>query len=390
MNNHHIKIGKIFLENNLELTTENLVKNHTELIDNFSKLGILAMIGGYLKEDKIQIADSFRSEISLLKLSRFISYVVNHPTSPKVFDFKISTSNYGSSKKQKLDSKFNYDVILCFSGGIDSTAGLLYCLDNNIKVLPLWVDFGQRNNKAEGQTIKKILNQLNLPYIKIKINIDDYVERGWEEWKHIVPARNFLFVALANSIIRLSNKKEAKIFVCSNNEEMKKWKHKDKCAYFFRECSKFFSLDSGKKIVVTTPFADFSKSEVISWWKKKWQRKFNISPLDTTTCYQNRACGRCRACFQRTFCLISAGYSEDPDLIVHPFTDPEKFILDEWLPNIKRGKVARTRVLDFYIGLEKRWEILPDYLKNHYKSIPYQTKRAIERRKNNIKNFKMQ
>ena len=133
---HHneIKIGKIgqkigrrinYQEINSNLI--NLINN--DLLDAFTKVAILTVLAGYKQCDYIFVDDKFNEKIDLKKLSRFLSYVLNHKElAPRKFNLKI-TDKGNFITKISIPKKNNYDGILSFSGGIDSTAGLLNSLD---------------------------------------------------------------------------------------------------------------------------------------------------------------------------------------------------------------------------------------------------------------------
>jgi len=378
-------IGSVYKNKKwLEIPSKIFKKNNHIILDSFSKLAILGIISGYLKSDIIKVSDLFSRDIDLKKLGKFLSYIVNHPNyAPITFNYKIIINQNFKQKTFKKEKR-NFDTILCFSGGIDSTAGLLYCLDNNIKVLPIWINFGQKNLEYERKSVKKILKKLEIQGLELEVNLHDYVEKGWSDWGYIVPGRNFLFVCLANALFRLSTLKKATIYICPNSDEMSKWKCRDKSTYFLDNCSSIFSKDTNKNITVTTPFANLSKAEILVMWKKKWEKKFGISPLDTSTCYYEKKCGRCRACLQRTYLLAITGYEVDKDLAVHPFTDPDKYIKNKFIPDINVGALSKNKTIDFHIGLEKFYEISPNYLKKYFDTLSETQKKDMDNRKRKL------
>lgn len=385
-----MNIGKILTKNSRIITTEDFSIKPMGIVDNYTKLSVLVALAAYKKTNYIFLDDKF-NKIKLQFLSNFMSYVVNHPNSPKKFQFKIE-QNIKTELNNDKKNDIPYDVILSFSGGIDSTAGLLYCLDNKLKVLPLWVNFGQKNKEAEKKSINYILGKLNIKnLLKSEINIEKQILKGWKDWDFIVPARNFIFASIANSIFKSSNNSKGMIFICAVKEEMRKWKHRDKSKYFFKTSSSLFSKDSRKNICLCSPFEKYSKTEVLYWWKNNWEKKYGISPHDTSTCYYNlkNPCGKCRACFRRTVSLLAAGYEIDNNLQVNPLTDPDNFIKNTWIPEINADKISRTGRLDFYIAMEKSKHILPSYLLEYYNNLPWQTIKAISKRKKEILSVKL-
>lgn len=377
------KIGTILGEEPIELDTDNVRVSHEHLLDNFTKLSILAIVAAYRQMTRVVVNDKFSGRVDLDELSRFVSYVVNHVGAPMVYDMKVSQDGAGESSLSPSED-FPYDVLLNFSGGIDSTAGLLHGLDHGKKVLPLWIDFGQPNKREEAVSIATVLQKLGLPLYKIDVDLGEQVKAGYAAWKHIVPGRNLLFVSLANALFRCSDRSAGSIYLCANKEETTKWKHRDKSLYYFRRCTSLFSRDTGKNIHVGTPFANHTKSEMLYWWKNHWEGKYGISPYETSTCYYDNKCGKCRACFRRTLALICGGYDVDPDIQVHPLTDPAGFIEDTWIPEINNGKRPRTAKLDFFISLERSKEVLSRKLLDYFERLPWQTRMAMTNRKREI------
>lgn len=385
-----MNIGKISNKNSHLITTNDVDIKPSTLLDNYTKLSILTALAAYKKTDYIYVDDQFDKKINLKLLGNFMSYVVNHPNAPKEFKFIIE-QNINATSQNNIKQDISCDVVLSFSGGMDSTAGLLYCLDKGLDVLPLWIDFGQKNIGAEKEASNRILKKLHKKSLKVSLDLKKQQLRGWKDWDFIVPGRNFIFAAISNSILKYSNNTKRIIFVCAVKEEMKKWKNRDKSKYFFRVSSCFFSKDSEKNIKLCSPFEKYSKTEVLYWWRHHWEKKYGVSPHDTSTCYYNfaKACGKCRACFRRTISLLAAGYEIDNNLMVHPLTDPVNYIKNVWLPEIAVGKISRTGRYDFYIAMEKCKDILPPHLLEYYNNLPWQTLKAISRRKEEIQNINL-
>ena len=71
------------------------------------------------------------------------------------------------------------------------------------------MDFGQKNRVSEKKAINKILRKLNLNLLEAKIDLEDYVNAGWDKWKMgIVPARNFLIISFAALFVSTTKNKK--------------------------------------------------------------------------------------------------------------------------------------------------------------------------------------
>lgn len=389
-----IKIGEIGKRKGQKIDYKKIDSNlvnlqNDDLLDVFTKVAILTLLAGYKKCDYILVDDKFNKNIDLKKLSRYLSYVLNHKElAPRKYNLKIKDQKDFITENNYSKSN-DYDGILSFSGGIDSTAGLLRSFDKAQCVQPLWINFGQRNDRAELDAVKKVLNKLRIDPLIVKMNIHKEILSGWKDWDYIIPARNFLFVCFANAILKRSDKKKNFIYLCAHKDEMKHWRNTDKSKYFFTKASNFFSLENDKETIVTTPFANISKTEILYYWRKHWIKKYKISPHDTTSCYYGRGCGKCEVCLKRTICLLASGFDVDPFIKIHPMKDPSGFIVNKWIPCIKSGKFTRIKKLDFLIAVGKCLDIVPRKVRSFYNDLPSQTLLAIKKRKIEIENAEM-
>ncbi len=389
-----IKIGQIGQKIGRGIDYQEINSNlinfkNNDLLGAFTKVAILTVLAGYKQCDYIFVDDKFNANIDLKKVSRYLSYVLNHKEfAPRKYNLKIIDKK-GLIEKNSNPKKNDYDGILCFSGGIDSTAGLLYSLDRGQQIQPLWISFGQRNNRAELDAVKRVLIKRKINPLVVQMDIHKYILKGWRDWDYITPGRNFLFISFANAILKHSIKRKVFIYLCAHKDEMKHRRNTDKSKYFFAKASNLFSIDSSKEIVVATPFANVSKTEILSYWKKHWLGKYGISPYDTTTCYYGRGCGKCEVCLKRAVSLLASGFGIDPFIKIHPMKDPSGFIIKKWIPEIKSGKFTRIKKLDFLIAVEKCLDIVPKKVKRFYNNLPPQTLLAIENRKREIENIKI-
>lgn len=358
-----------------------------DVLDSFTKLAVLAIFSGYQACDRIFVNGKFAETVDVKKLGNFISYNLNHDVAPRRFSTQIS---FNRDFDNPVDVGENdYQGILSFSGGIDSTAGLLYALERKMNVVPMWIDFGQRNKKAEEAAVRWVLARLKIEPIIVRLDLEKIILDGWRQWNFIVPGRNFLFLSIANAILQRSRKRDNFILLCAHKDEMGHKKNRDKSLFFFEAASGFFSAAGEKKIAAFTPFKDFSKTEILSYWKKEWEKKFNVSPHDTTTCYYENGCGECEACLKRSIYLTAAGYPLDPAIRVNPMTDPSGFMRTKWIPRIKGKNLSRTNELDFLLAIEKHADSVPKEVSNYLLKLPWQTRAALERRKREIDSIKI-
>lgn len=368
-----MKIGFICQKeiNSLDLK---IAGTHYFELNSIVKNALLITLAGYLEKDNIIVSGEkyYQPE----KLSRFFSYVLNDKrAAPRKFKVKIRFI------KDLFESppviKNNFDYIIAFSGGIDSTAGILYALDRGYVVKPIWLGFGQKNESHELKVIKKICTQLNLDPLIIKIDLKKYVDEGWSRWKMgIIPARNYLFAAIASSIAARSTKKKVIIYICAHKEEIYP-ESTDKSHRFFDTSTAIFREAYQKNINVTTPFYGFTKPEIISYWVHHWKKKYKFSPHDTSSCYFGNNCGVCKACINRAIAFSCAGIDTE-NFRVNPFLDTNKTIQTDYLRRF--DSLILERKLDFLYALNKNKKLLPKSIKDflHVK-LPVFTKRIRQR-----------
>ncbi len=340
-------------------------------LNSIVKTALLTVLAGYKEKDEIVVFDKDNLN-KLIDINNFVNLNLNFQSkAPKFFNVKVTYQNRSSkslNKKHSQDMSLNiltpqlikYNNILLLSGGIDSVGGLLYLISKNERVLPFWVDFGQKNKITEKKVIKLVQYKLNIPILIVKVDLKNYINKGWTRWKQgIIPGRNFLFIALTSLFITSSPQKNFKIWLCASKGEINS-KHNDKSLIFYKTVSKLISLYTKKRVNVWTPFYKFNKAEIIHYWYKKWYPRYKISPTDATTCYLGKNCGLCSACYYRYINMSVAGI-KDVQYKNNPFKDKGKVIRDYYIPNFK--KWGRIRKIDFLIALLKNRKILSPEIK---------------------------
>ncbi|MFA5051876.1 MAG: 7-cyano-7-deazaguanine synthase [Patescibacteria group bacterium] len=347
--------------------------------DAFVKLGILLMIAGYRKTEQVHVAGQFSARVNIGRLGRFMSYVINHPIAPRHFNIQITQESATPVGPAAVVPR-STPLVLCYSGGVDSTAGLLYALEHGMNVLPMWIDFGQRNRDAEAKRVARIPAKLGVKLHTIRIELGSYVRRGWKDWDFIVPGRNFLFVAVAQSMLD-PRARCGRVYVCANRDERQKNKNKDKSAYFMETASDFFSAGANRRISVETPFARYSKSEIVSYWKRVWQPTYGISPLETTTCYYADGCGVCTACFYRAIFLSAGGYDKDPKFDFTPLVKRTRFFKEEFFPKLVTGELPPHKQLDYLLAVENHLSHVPAEVREYYARLSPGMKRRVRVRR---------
>lgn len=356
---HKMIIGKIF---NTPITTAdlNLKDNNKFSLDSVVRTAILTIIAGYLERDDVEVAG--QHFFPKRKLNQFLSYILNDKqAAPKNFQLNITFNEKEDNKYNEAKRYNDFDCLISFSGGIDSTAGIMYALDKGYKVQPVWIGFGQKNEKSEIRIVRKLCKSFGLNPLIIKINLNRFIDQTWARWKMgIIPARNYLFASVAAQIASQSAKADVSVYICAHKEEIYP-ESTDKSHRFFNTSTLIFSEAYQKNIKVTTPFYKFTKPEIVSYWEHYWKEKYKISPRDTSSCYFGNNCGVCKACINRAVAFSCAGI--DMEIFkVHPFFDKGKLIQNGYIGRFDSLIVERK--LDFLSAMDKNKKFLSKNLKN--------------------------
>lgn len=355
----------------------------SEEIGVLVKVSLLTTLAGYLEKDKVIVnGEHFFPKKSL---NSFLSYILNdRRAAPRTFALNVEFSEQKSEPERAKNN--DYDCIISFSGGVDSTAGAMYALKKGMKTLAVWIGFGQKNEADELRVVKKICKKLDIKLLIVKINLKDYVDAGWDRWKMgIIPARNLLFAAVASEIAAKSKKSEVSIFICAHKEEIN-YVNTDKSRRFYTTCNKIFSKIYSKKIELTTPFFNYTKPEIISFWKRNWSKSFGITPGETVSCYLGNNCGNCKACFNRAIAFILAGEKLDKYLS-HPLED-KKGIIDKGYVS-RFAELQTERKLDILYALHQYRAIIPSSLKKFLDSRYHRYEEKINRRVEHLSKVKI-
>lgn len=176
-------------------------------------------------------------------------------------------------------NKMKSNVLLLFSGGIDSTACIQYYLDLGYLINPLFIKFGQLSESFELKSAKKICKYYGLNLIELKVETKNTFSTGE------ILGRNLMFLSIA-------------LFNLMNNEVIVLGVHFGTGYY---DCSEEF-VSNFKNIVsestngtarLETPFVNWNKRQI-------WEYcKVNKIPVELTySCEkgQNPRCGKCATC----------------------------------------------------------------------------------------------
>lgn len=396
MNDPHKIIGKVSDGRNSKIyKASDISLSDVSNLDTLTNLSVLTTLAAYDQAEIITVNGHVPKTINNSEVAKFLAYVVNHPMfAPKKYKFSIIYKDYDSSSSDDTSPQLSLPQkvgsIVTFSGGIDSTAGLLYMLENDLDVIPFTLYMGQKNEKYEKEIVSSLSKKLKIKTYRVDLDISPKIEANKKYWDYIIPARNFIYITYAAKVISLTAAKTKHIYLFAHKDEMDKVRNTDKSEYFLTESAKLFSKYYKREYKCVTPFKDIDKTQVLSYWKKNWLKRFRISPHDTTTCHEARACGICDGCLKRTISLLAAGFTADPYIDSHPLADKGGIIKNSWLPMIKEKRLSQVRLYDLLIALSRTDQsILPSHVKDLMK-LNGSLQSAINERIRNIENAKLE
>jgi len=237
----------------------------------------------------------------------------------------------------EIKKKVPDDSIFLLSGGLDSF--IQWRLLNQPKAIYFAV--GHRAEKKELKNLEKIERQFCQNII-----IDNRLKLGDMEMENAyIPYRNLFFIMLASYYS--PNVVLAQILEYAPDKNKSFYRKTEK---LLREITtgSFQGLKS-KKIKVWTPFADYTKTELV----KMYCQKFDSQDLVkyTISCYSDseKNCGKCSACFRRYVAMKNNGIEEEYEIT--PKSEVQK---QGW--NIRDFKLYNFKM---YL---KRWLEMRKYL----------------------------
>ncbi|MBW2972768.1 7-cyano-7-deazaguanine synthase [Candidatus Woesearchaeota archaeon] len=205
----------------------------------------------------------------------------------------------------KGDRKFDSCETIClFSGGIDSSIGILESLAKFKKIIGLYVAHrytGKIDNKVEN------LNKLLLK--PSNINLEKFMAPEWR--RGYSQTRGFVYILYAGILSLLSDAKRVIVSECGQTMFQPKFAPLDTITYtthpYVLQIAKtIIKFIIGRDIQIIIPFEDFTKSELI-------QVRPDDSLLSKThSCITGRwkgNCGKCYACITRMIGSVNNGLS---------------------------------------------------------------------------------
>lgn len=179
-----------------------------------------------------------------------------------------------------MKEKSNKNVLVLFSGGIDSTSCIYYYQKLNFKVIGLFVDYGQPAAYQESNAVDKLSAILGIEIVKIKSKINIDIKEGF------IQGRNLLLFAVSLSSFPF-NQGIISLGIHSGTN------YPDCSAKFVDLNQSMLDLYTGGNIIIDCPFLNMNKKEIFNYFIKT-----NI-PIELTYSCElggERPCGKCLTC----------------------------------------------------------------------------------------------
>jgi len=185
------------------------------------------------------------------------------------------------------------ETAVLVSGGLDSSVLYFRAIQNYQNVRAYYIDIGQPYKDKEMEALDRL--GIDFDYINTGLSFNSKLY-----WKHIIPGRNFYFLALIAEQMRGGGR----ILFGVLNGEMPK-SGGDKSKKFLVSVNKLFKR-LPYQVVVETPLENETKTDLVRWWKNN----LPLEKLDyTISCFEKKEghCGECQSCLRKALAYISNG-----------------------------------------------------------------------------------
>ncbi len=282
----------------------------------------------YLEAKEIYVKNPTNADNE--QLSDFLTYILAYPKG--VETPKVIVSNERVNFNNNYYDEFLDRVLVCFSGGVDSTGALLKLIDERKNPVAFWCDYGQPYRNPERKAVERICKKLNVPLIEAVLDLSDLISIGGERFGHVFPARNLMIASIGLCF------RPKEIVLAGLCDELVV---PDKSLRMYDEFGKYF------EVPLYSPFVDMTKTEVLCVWKAKWDKY--LDARETVSCYSdNGDCQNCSSCAKREVAFVASDYT---DYYPEVFTNQHELIEGHWFSRVDIFQYERRT--DMLIALSK-------------------------------------
>lgn len=171
-------------------------------------------------------------------------------------------------------------VFILASGGLDSTASINYYIDAGFKVETLFIDFGQLASQKELIALRKISKHYKIENSVLRV-------RGFKPFRHgLIQGRNLFLIS--SSLMFLRN--EYGIIALGIHAGTN---YIDCSGEFVEQVNHLLDMYTGGKLVLGTPFINFTKAEIFEYCKIK---EVPMSLTYSCELGLKQPCNKCSSC----------------------------------------------------------------------------------------------
>ena len=190
-----------------------------------------------------------------------------------------------------------YDAVCLASGGLDSTLCLHLLRERGLGVLPLYVNYGQRNHRREWGALSAAcaFNRFPKPIQFDFSSFGTIIRSGLTDPKLRVnedaftPTRNLLFLVLAGAVASSKGIRNIVIGLLAERTTI----FPDQSDHFLRATEIALSESVGAQVQIHCPLRDMTKQDVV-----KLASVRGISDFYSCHSGTKRPCGKCIACLE--------------------------------------------------------------------------------------------
>lgn len=192
---------------------------------------------------------------------------------------------------------FNKRVVVCYSGGLDSTVLIQLCHRQSLEVAAISFDYGQ-SHRIELRYAANYAQKLGVRHELVDISTCQTLVSHSSltspnvELSVIVPNRNMIFLSLAAAwAINLEFDMVAFGAHAGDSQLFP-----DCRAEFVSQINRCLEVGNERRVQVCAPFLSFNKRDIVDLGQR-----LGVDFTATYSCYtgQEKSCGHCLACLER-------------------------------------------------------------------------------------------
>ena len=181
-------------------------------------------------------------------------------------------------------STYSKNTLILLSGGIDSSATIVSCLESRMNISSLFIDYGQPSRESEWKAARCIADHYDMSIEKIDLGVT-LIDNNGEFF-----GRNALFILVAAGIVT-----QRPLTITLGVHALSEYY--DTTPLFIKHIEQILNGYSRGLVTLNVPFIANTKSEVVQFAKEK------SVPIDLTySCEQRNApaCELCPSCLDRS------------------------------------------------------------------------------------------